>query len=94
MEIQGSVANAFGAPKGCGGDTLVLQLLVSVQDRSGQGRVFSKISAFAHGMLFHKVSRGKTVLANEVILAEVIAGQNWLKGYQKHFTSVSLGKFK
>lgn len=52
MGIQGSVANAFGAPKGCGGDSLVLQLLVSVQDRSRRGRFFSKISAFAHGMLF------------------------------------------
>lgn len=80
--IQESVANAFDAPKGCGGDTLVPQLLASVQDRSGQGWFFSKISAFAHGMLFHKVSMGKTVLANQVILAEVIAHQNWLKGYQ------------
>lgn len=67
---------------------------LSVQDHSGQGRFFSKISAFAHGMLFHKVSRGKTVLANQVILAEVIAGQNWFKGYQTQSTSVFLGKFQ
>lgn len=94
MGIQGSVANAFGAPKGCGGDALVLPLLVSVQDHSRQGRFFSKVSAFAHGMLFYKVCRGKKVLANQMILAEGIAGQNWLKGYQNQSTSVSLAKFK
>lgn len=94
MGIQGSVANAFGAPKGCGGDALVLQLLLSVQDRSRQGQFFSKVSAFAHGMLFYKVCRGKKVLANQMILAEGIAGQNWLKGYQNQSTSVSLAKFK
>lgn len=37
----------------------VLQLLLSVQDHSGQGQFFSTISAFTHGMLFHTMSRGK-----------------------------------
>lgn len=75
-------------------DTLVLQLLVSVQDRSGQGWFFSKISAFTHGTLFRKMSRGKTVLANQEILVEVIGGQNYLKDRQNQSTSVSLRKLK
>lgn len=66
----------------------------AVQDPKGQERFLSKISAFTHGMLFRKMTWGKTVLANQVIVAEVIVDQNYLKDYQNHSTSVSLGKFK
>lgn len=59
MGIQVSVANAFGAPKGCSANTLVLQLLISVQDCRGQACYFPRIPAFTRGMLFHKMSREK-----------------------------------
>lgn len=59
----------------------ILQMLVLVQD-SGQGWFSPKIPAFSHGLLFLKMSRGKPVLAKQGVPAEVMVGQNWLKGYQ------------
>lgn len=55
-----------------------MQMLVSAQ-HSGQGWFSPKISAFSHGLLFLKMSRGKPVLAKQRIPAEVVVGQ--LEGY-------------